>query len=76
MKNSIKAAYGYIKNIFKMICPCCGCEFKVETQVEKGHREREEFCCPECQEEYGCSASDSPTVTLLKRRTDGRIGQY
>ena len=76
MRNSIKVAYGYIRNIFNMMCTCCGCEFKVEAQGEKGYREREEFCCPECRKVYGCSASDTPSITLLKRRTDDRIGQY
>ena len=78
MRNSIEVAYGYIKNVFNMFCTCCGCKFRVEVKEQKGYKDREEFCCPECKKEYGCSASDSPSIsiTLLERRTDDRIGQH
>ena len=72
----MEVTYGYMKNIFNMTCTCCGCEFRVEIQRQKGYRERVEYCCPECRKIYGCSASDSPSITLLQRRTDDRIGDY
>lgn len=71
-----EGTYGYTRDIFNMVCISCGCEFSVEVSGQKGRREREEYSCPECGKYYGCSASNPPIVTLLKPRTDGRIGHY
>jgi hypothetical protein len=43
---------------------------------QKGHEESEEYYCPECRKEYRMRASNSPRVTLIKPRTDGRIDRH
>lgn len=74
MTSPLEPAFGYEKDNFKQTCDCCGCVFKVEVPGQKGHEEPEEYYCPECRKEYKCRASNSPRVTLVKARTDGRTG--
>lgn len=57
---------------FKETCPYCGCVYKVETQLQDGHNDREEYWCPECSYEKTIRACITPTVTKISGRTDGR----
>ena len=60
-------------------CGFCGCIFRVDAPELRGHMESEEYYCPECHSEYRTRASNTPHVTLISGRTDGRtisIYQY
>ncbi|MGG2065436.1 hypothetical protein [Bacillus sp. S14(2024)] len=61
---------------YKDNCNFCGCEFRVEVPTQDGHNESEEYYCPECYKEYKVRASNSPRVTLISGRTDGRKIKY
>lgn len=57
-------------------CDYCGCVFRVENQLQDGHNESEEYYCPECQKEYKIRACNTPRVTLISKRTDGKTDRY
>lgn len=66
------ARHSYPGRSFNETCSFCGCIFRVDTQLQDGHNESEEYYCPECNKEYGIRACISPQVTLISSRTDGR----
>lgn len=70
-----EAAYGYSKDEFEQTCTC-GAVFLVEVPGQKGHEEREEYYCPECLKEYGRRAANTPKVTLISGRTDGKTTKH
>ena len=72
MSGYLEASFGYLKDEFDETCGYCGCVFHVVVPGQKGHEESEEYYCPECSTEYRCRASNSPSVTLVSPRTDGR----
>lgn len=72
MNNPYEAAYGYIKDDFEQTCDDCGAKFRVVVPGQKGHEESEEYYCPECGKEYRVRASNTPSVTLISKRTDGK----
>jgi len=61
---------------FEQKCDYCGAEFKVNVPRQAGHEESEEYYCPECGKQYKTRASNSPTVILKLKRTDGRTDTY
>ncbi len=72
MSNYMEASFGYTKDSRDQTCTYCGAVFHVVVPGQKGHEEPEEYYCPECSTEYKTRASNSPTVTLVSPRTDGR----
>jgi hypothetical protein len=44
----------------------CGCLFRVSIIKQAGHNEREEYYCPDCNEEYSAMASLPPRVVKLE----------
>jgi len=64
--------YGYQKDEFEQECNTCGAKFKVNVPGQIGHEESEEYFCPECLCMYKTRASNTPTVTLISGRTDGK----
>lgn len=72
MSNPHEASYGYQKDNFKQTCNHCGAVIEVTVPGQKGHEESEEYFCPECLCMYRVRASNSPTVTLVSARTDGK----
>ena len=72
MSNPYDAAHGYIKDDFIQPCDVCGAKFRVVVPGQKGHEEPEEYYCPECGKEYYVRASNTPSVTLISKRTDGK----
>ena len=76
MSSSLEATFGYEKSNHEQTCDYCGCVFQVVAPGQKGHEEPEEYYCPECNKEYKTRASNSPTVTLIKPRTDGKTDKY
>lgn len=72
MSSYLEASFGYLKDEFDKTCTYCGSVFHVVVPGQKGHEESEEYYCPECMTEYHCRASNSPTVILVSKRTDGR----
>lgn len=61
----------YEKNKFEKQCSC-GAKFEVIVPGLEGHEESEEYFCPECFCLYKTRASNSPMVTLISTRTDGK----
>lgn len=43
---------------------------------QEGHEESEEYFCTECLCMYKMQASNSPTVTLISGRTDGKTDKH
>ena len=76
MSNPYEASFGYEKSKFKQTCDRCGAVFEVVVPGQKGHEEPEEYFCPECSCMYKTRASNSPTVTLISARTDGKTDKY
>jgi len=76
MTSPLEPTFGYEKDNFEKTCDYCGCVFQVIVPGQKGHEEPEEYYCPECNKEYKYRASNSPTVTLIKPRTDGRTDKH
>jgi hypothetical protein len=70
--NPYEASYGYEKDNFEQTCSHCGALFKVVVPGQKGHEESEEYFCPECLCMYKTRASNTPSVTLISPRTDGK----
>ena len=70
------ARYPYPDKDFEQTCDFCGCVFSVQSQLQDGHNDREEYYCPECLKEFGIRACITPQVTLIKGRTDGRTCKY
>ena len=64
--------YGYEKSRFDKTCEKCGAKFEVIVPGMKGYEESEEYFCPECLRMYKTRASNSPTVNLISKRTDGK----
>lgn len=75
MSSWVEASIGYQKDDFEQTCDNCGAVFRVLVPGQKGHEEPEEYHCPECNKEFRCRASLTPSVTLISKRTDGRSGQ-
>lgn len=73
MSNPNESNYGYEKSRRTQECHC-GAMFEVVAPGQKGHEEPEEYYCPECMCEYRTRASNSPVVTLISSRTDGKTG--
>ncbi len=57
-------------------CNNCGATYEVYVPAQAGHMESEEYFCPECNKGYSTRASNSPRVTLIKPRTDGKTDLY
>ena len=76
MSNSLEATFSYEKGNQEQTCDYCGCVFQVIALGQKGHEESEEYYCPECNKEYKTRASNSPRVSLIKPRTDGKNNKY
>jgi Zn finger protein HypA/HybF involved in hydrogenase expression len=74
MSSWVEAATGYQKDDFQENCDCCGAVFRVVIPGQKGQEESEEYCCPECHKDFKCRASNSPSVSLVSKRTDGLTG--
>lgn len=72
MANPFETSYGYEKDRFEQTCGKCGAVFEVIVPGQKGHEEREEYFCPECLCMYTRRASNTPSVTLISPRTDGK----
>ena len=53
-------------------CHFCGSILRVDAPELRGHMESEEYYCPECRTEYRTRASNTPSVTVVNGRTDGR----
>lgn len=70
------ARHSYPGQNQKEVCDFCGCCFRVETMLQDGHNESEEYYCPECRKEFRTRACISPVVTLISKRTDGRTCLY
>lgn len=66
------SSYGYLKDEFDEACSYCGAVYHVVVPGQKGHEELEEYYCPECYTQSRVRASNSPQVTLISPRTDGR----
>lgn len=64
-------SYAYQKSDDEQTCSC-GCVFRVEVPGQEGNEEPEEYYCPECHQEYKIRASNSPTITMISPRTDGK----
>jgi hypothetical protein len=47
----------------------CGCLFRVSIIKQAGHNEREEYYCPDCNEEYSAMASLPPRVVKLEGKS-------
>ncbi len=60
----------------KQTCDFCGCTFKVLSFLQDGHNESEEYYCPDCEKEFRVRANNSPEVTKISSRTDGRDIKY
>jgi Zn finger protein HypA/HybF involved in hydrogenase expression len=76
MTSPLEPTFSYEKSNYEQTCNYCGCVFQVVAPGQKGHEESEEYYCPECNKEYRTRASNSPRVTLIKARTDGRTDSY
>lgn len=74
--NDWTARNPYPGSCYDQTCSFCGAILRVESQLQDGHNEREEYYCPECHKEYGVRACFSPTVELIKGRSDGRTCRY
>jgi hypothetical protein len=74
MSNPYETNYAYEKENSDQTCHC-GAVFNVVVPGQKGHEEPEEYYCPECMCEYRIRASNSPKVTLIFGRTDGKTGR-
>lgn len=74
MTNHYETNCGYEKSRRNETCHC-GAIFEAVAPRQKGHEEPEEYYCPECRCEYLTRASNSPEVTLISPRTDGKIGR-
>ena len=72
MTNPYEASYGYEKRRFTETCAHCGAVYEVVVPGQKGHEEPEEYFCPEWLYMSKTRASNSPTVTLVSPRTDGK----
>ena len=57
-------------------CDYCGCVFRMQNQLQDGHNESEEYYCPECHKEFRIRANNTPRVTLITKRTDGKTDNY
>jgi len=75
MPSWVEATIDYQKDDFEQTCDCCGAVFRVVVPGQSGHEEPEEYYCPECHKEFKCRASNSPTVSLISKRTDGLNGR-
>ncbi|MEN8941107.1 hypothetical protein [Acinetobacter baumannii] len=63
---------GYSKDRREETCSYCGAIYIVDIPGLLGHEEREEYFCPECSHVNFARASNSPRVSLVKARTDGK----
>lgn len=71
-----EATHEYCRSNDVETCRVCGATYQVYVPEQKGHMEREEYYCPECGAEYRVWASNSPTVTFLTPRTDGKESKH
>lgn len=53
-------------------CNYCGCVYRVVVSLQDGHNETEEYYCPDCHKEYKTRACNSPLVSKISGRTDGK----
>jgi len=70
------ATHPYPDNDINKTCDYCGCVFRMQSAKQDGHNEPEEYYCPECFKEYRIRACNSPKVTLISPRTDGKTDRY
>jgi hypothetical protein len=61
------ARNSYLDNESEVQCEC-GCLFKVSVAKQDGHNEREEYYCPDCNQEYSEMASLPPIVIKLSSK--------
>lgn len=57
-------------------CNFCGCVFRVVVSLQDGHNESEEYYCPDCHKEYRTWACNTPRVSKISDRKDGRTVKY
>lgn len=74
--SSREGAPPYLRGTFQQTCGFCGCVFRVDVPGQTGREGPENYYCPECRKRFPVKASDSPTITLISKRTDGRRKQY
>jgi hypothetical protein len=70
------ATHSYVDSDSNESCDNCGCTFRVVVEKQDGHNESEEYYCPDCRKEFRTRASNSPRVTKISNRTDGRNTAY
>lgn len=70
------ATHPYDDKDWEITCDYCGCVFRMESQLQDGHNESEEYYCPECHKEFKIRACITPQVTLISKRTDGKNDMY
>lgn len=70
------ARHEYLDKDWEETCDYCGCVFRMVSCRQDGHNESEEYYCPECNKEFRIRASNSPRVTLISKRTDGKTDLY
>lgn len=70
--NDWAARNPYPGNSYNETCRFCGAVFHVEVMLQDGHNESEEYYCPECYKKYKIRACITPSVTLIRKRTDNR----
>ncbi|MEI7639481.1 MAG: hypothetical protein WCJ37_19355 [Syntrophus sp. (in: bacteria)] len=66
----------YLKSETNEKCDYCGCVFRLTVPGQKGHEDDESYHCPECDKIFFVRASNSPTVTKISSRTDGKIDHH
>ena len=57
-------------------CDNCGCKFRVRAYKQAGHNETEEYRCPDCKKTYQRRACNTPEVSKISDRTDGKTEMF
>lgn len=66
----------YLGSDDQKTCSFCGCVFRVIVSLQDGHNESEEYYCPDYHKEYKTRACNTPMVTKISGRTDGKETMY
>ncbi len=72
----LEGARPYLRGTFQQTCGFCGCVFRVAVPGQLGQEGPEFYSCPECRKKFPVRASETPTITLISKRTDGRNNRY
>jgi len=64
---------------FQQTCGYCGCVFRVEitwsiVYAQKAYQGAQAYSCPECRQNSRIRTSTAPRLTVISKRTDGRLG--